>query len=203
MHNNVQMNPEKSQKFTQHSCCSLLTREINLKAIRGNGYRFVPKGGTFPTENHHACCEKLQFVRSIYPNLPQMGQNLYHGMLMPLHDSMPSFMNFRRVLDLLEFKNRHLNVLPAINGPRWLKFIPISCMGPKHAPKDTDLIFQPIYMHWSMCMYVVQIWIMHIKCIQNSVNAKKCPNEPRKITQHSYYSMLAWEKISKAIRGNI
>ena len=22
-----------------------------LKAIRGNGYRFVPKGGTFPTEN--------------------------------------------------------------------------------------------------------------------------------------------------------
>ena len=35
-----------------------------------------------------------------------MGQNLYHGMLMPLHDSMPSFMYFRRVLDLLEFKNK-------------------------------------------------------------------------------------------------
>ena len=56
-------------------------------------------------------------VRSIYPNLPQMGQIFYHGMLMPLHDSVPSFMNFRRVLDLLEFnKNRYLNVLPAING---------------------------------------------------------------------------------------
>ena len=36
--------------------------------------------------------------------------------------------------------------------PWCLKFIPISCMGPKHAPKDTYLIFQPIYMHWSMCM---------------------------------------------------
>ena len=81
------------------------TRTI-LKAIRGNGYRFVPKGGTFPTENHHACCEKLWFVRSIYPNLPRMGQKIYHGMLMPLHDSMPSFMNFRQVLDLLEFKNQ-------------------------------------------------------------------------------------------------
>ena len=45
-------------------------------------------------------------VRSIYPHLPQMGQNLYHDMLMPLHDSMPSFMNFIRVLDLLEFKNQ-------------------------------------------------------------------------------------------------
>ena len=77
-----------------------------MKAIIGNGYRFVPKGGTFPTENHHACCEKLRFVRSIYPNLPQMGQNLYQDMLMLLHDSMPSFMNFRQVLDLLEFKNQ-------------------------------------------------------------------------------------------------
>ena len=106
MHKNVQTYPEKSQKFTQHSYCSMLTRGKNLKAIRGNGYRFVPKGGTVPTENHHACCEKLLFVRSIYPNLPQMGHNLYHVMLMPLHDSMPSFMNFRRVLYLLEFKNQ-------------------------------------------------------------------------------------------------
>ena len=106
MHKNVQTNHEKSQKFTQHSCCSMLTREKHLKAIRGNGYHFVPKGGTFPTENHHACCEKLRFVRSIYPNLRQIGQSLYHGMLMPLHDSMPCFMNFRRVLDLLEFKNQ-------------------------------------------------------------------------------------------------
>ena len=116
MHKNVQTNPEKSQKFTQHSCCGMFTREKNLKAIPGNGYCFVPKGGTFPTKNHHSCCEKLRFVRSIDPNLPQIGQKIYHDMLMPLHDSMPSFMNFRRVLDLLEFKNRHLNVLSAING---------------------------------------------------------------------------------------
>ena len=67
---------------------------------------YFPKGGMFPTENHHACCEKVRFVRSIYPNLPQMGQKNYHGNFMPLHESMPSFMNFRRVLDLLEFKNQ-------------------------------------------------------------------------------------------------
>ena len=66
MRKNVQTNPEKSQKITQHSSCSMLAREKNLEAIRGNGYHFVPKGGTFPTENHHACCEKLRFVRSIY-----------------------------------------------------------------------------------------------------------------------------------------
>ena len=116
MHKNVQTNPDKSEKIAQHSCCSMLTREKNLKSIRGNGYRFVTKAGTFPTENHHACCEKLRFVRSIYPNLPQMGQNLYHDMLMPLHATMPSFMNFRRVLDLLELKKRYVNVLSVING---------------------------------------------------------------------------------------
>ena len=55
--------------------------------------------------NHQACCEKLWFVRSISQNLPQMGQKNYHDMLMPPHDSMPSFMNFGRVLDVLEFKN--------------------------------------------------------------------------------------------------
>ena len=72
------------------------TRKI-LKAIRANGYRFIPKGGTFPTETI------MLVVRSLYPNLPQMGHKFCHGMLMPLHDSMPSFMNFGRVLDLLEF----------------------------------------------------------------------------------------------------
>ena len=68
----------------------------NMKAVRGNGYHFVPKGGTFPTETI------TLVVRSLYPNLSQMGQNFHHGMLMPLHDSMPSFMNFRQVLDLPE-----------------------------------------------------------------------------------------------------
>ena len=135
MHKNVQTKPEKSQKLTQHSCCSMLTREKNLKAIRDNGYRFVHKGRTFPTENHLACCEKLRFVRSIYPNLPQIGKNLYHVMLMPLHDNMPSFMNFRRLLDLLVFKKPGISMCCRQSTVPWcLKFIPISCMGPKHAP---------------------------------------------------------------------
>ena len=95
----------KNHKNSHNSPVVLCWHE-NLKAIRGDGYRFVHKGGTFPTKNHHACCEKLRFVRSIYPNLPQMGQNLYPDMFMPRHDSMPGFMNFRRVLDLLEFKNQ-------------------------------------------------------------------------------------------------
>ena len=59
-----------------------------------------------PYRNHEASCEKLWFVRSLYQNLPQMGQKNYHGMLVPFHDSMPTFLNFKRVLDLLEFQNQ-------------------------------------------------------------------------------------------------
>ena len=65
---------------------------------------FRPQRWHVPYRNHQACCEKLWFVRSLDPNLPQMGQKIYHGMVMPLHDSMPSFMNFRWVLDVLEFQ---------------------------------------------------------------------------------------------------
>ena len=98
--------PEKIPKIDTTLMLFYVDTRKNLEAIRGSGYRFVPKGWTFPTENHHAGCEKLRFVRSIDPNLPQMGQKIYHGMLMSFHDSMPSFMNFRRVLDLIEFKNQ-------------------------------------------------------------------------------------------------
>ena len=91
--------PKKHKNNTTLLLFYVDTRKI-LEAIRGNGYRFVPKGGVFPTVTI------MILVRNIYPNLPQMGQKFYHGMLMPLHDSMPSFMNFRRVLDLLEFKNK-------------------------------------------------------------------------------------------------
>ena len=44
------MNPQKLQNLTQHSYCSMFTLEFFLKTIRGNGYSFVPEGGTFPTE---------------------------------------------------------------------------------------------------------------------------------------------------------
>ena len=117
MHKNVQTNPEKSQKITQHSSCSMLTRE-NLESNKRQWISFRPQRWGVPYRNHHACCEKLWFVRSIYPNLPQIGQKIYHDMLMPLHDSMPSFMNFRRVLDLLEFKSKESQCLRPSDGGR-------------------------------------------------------------------------------------
>ena len=48
MHKHVQTNPEKSQK--NNTPVFYVDTRKKLKAIRGNGYHFVPKDGTFPTE---------------------------------------------------------------------------------------------------------------------------------------------------------
>ena len=64
-----------------------------------------------------------------------MGQKFYHDILMPLHDSMPSFMNFRRILDLLEFKNQVSQCLRSSDGGRVFEIHPRFLLGPKHAPR--------------------------------------------------------------------
>ena len=67
--------------------------------------------------------------------------------------------------------------------PWCLKFIPISCIGPKRAPKDTDLIFRPIYMHWSMCM-CSNLSYAH-KCTETQLMHKNVQTNPKKfVPQH-------------------
>ena len=53
--------------------------------------------------------------------------------------------------------------------PWCLKFIPISCMGPKHTQGHRFDFSTNLYALEHE--HVVQILIMHIKCIENSVNA--------------------------------
>ena len=95
----------KNHKNRHNTPVVLCWHQEKIESKKRRRISFCPQRWGVPYRNHHACCEKLWFVRSLYPNLPQMGQVFYHGMFLPLHDSMPSFMNFRRVLDLLEFKN--------------------------------------------------------------------------------------------------
>ena len=106
----------KNHKNSHNTPILLCWHEKKIESNKRQWISFRPQRWDVPYRNHHACCEKLWFVRSLYPNLPQMGQNLYHGMLMPLHDSMPSFMNFRRVLDLPEFKNQ---TSQCFDGNQW------------------------------------------------------------------------------------
>ena len=134
-----------------------------------------------------------------------MGQNLYHDMLMPLHDSMPSFMNFRWVLDLLEFKNQASQCFagnqrcPGV----WNSFPFLAWDLSMHS--RTQICFFNQFICTGACACSSNLNYTH-KCIENTVNALKCPNESRKITKIQTTLQLFYvdtrKKNMKTVRGN-
>ena len=154
--------------MTQHSCCSMLARE-NFESNKRQWISFCPQRWDVPYRNHQACCEKLWFVRSISPNLSQMGQNFHHGMFMPLHDSMPSFMNFRRVLDLLEFKNKVSRCFADWRWQRVWHTFPFLAWHLSMQPRTHIWFFNP-FICTGACACSSNLNYAH-KCIENSVNA--------------------------------
>ena len=53
-----------------------------------------------------AFLREAPLYKKLTPKLVPIHPKKYHGMLVPCHDTMPSFMIFRRVLDLHELKNQ-------------------------------------------------------------------------------------------------
>ena len=141
-----------------------------FKAIRGNGYRFAPKLGRSLPKPSCLLWEALVCEKHI-PKPAEMGQRIYHDILMPLHDSMPCFMNFRRVLDLLEFKNQVSQCLRPSDGGRVLDIHShflhgtYACTQRQRLDFSTNL-YAPEHVH------VVQIWIMHINTLKTHLMHK-------------------------------
>ena len=82
---------------------------------------------------------------------------------------------------------------------RCLKFIPISCMGPKHAPKGQIFDFST-NLYALEHVHIVQIWIMHINALKTQLmhkNIQKNPEKSQKLRQHSCCSMLTLENFWK------
>ena len=123
---------------------------------------------------------------------------------MPPHDSMPSFMNFRWVLDLLEFKNQ---ASQCFASNQW-------CPGVWNSFPFLawDLSMHPRTQIWFSTnlyalehVHVVQIWNMHINALKTQLMRKKCPNEPRKMTKiHTTLPLFYVDtrNFLKVIRGN-
>ena len=61
-------------------------------------------------------CKKLT------PKLVPICTNNYRNMLVPCHDTMPSFMIFRHVLDLQELKNQVSQSFPSSHDTQMFKF---------------------------------------------------------------------------------
>ena len=84
--------------------------------------------------------------------------------------------------------------------PWCLKFIPISCMGHKHAPKDTYLIFNQ-FICTGACACDSNLNYAH-KCIENTVNLWNCANKPRKIKKIHTTLLLFYVDTRKKIVSN-
>ena len=128
-----------------------------------------------PKETHFMCQPIFLhwsdgLVRSLYPNLPQMGQYCYHDMLMPFHDSMPSFMNFRRVFDLLEFINKASHCFAGNQRCHgvWNSFLFLAWDLSMHPRKHISFFNQ--FICTGACACSSNLNYAH-KCIENSVNA--------------------------------
>ena len=163
------MNPEKITKIDTTLLLFYVDTRKNLKAIRGNGYRFVPKGGRSLSKPSCLLWEALVCEKHIPKPAPN-GTFFYHDMLMPLHDSMPSFMNFRRVLELLEFKNQASQCFadnqrcPGV----WNSF-PLLAWDLSMHPR-TQIWFFGQFICTGACACSSNLNYAH-KCIENSVNA--------------------------------
>ena len=110
------------------------------------------------TEVTHSLSEPRVFLteapvcKKLTPKLVPIRPKNYRIMLVPCHDTMPSFMIFRHVLELRELKNQVSQSLRPSHDAQMFEFTPISCMGPRNSPKDTHVIFQTTLVHWSMCL---------------------------------------------------
>ena len=69
-------------------------------------------------------------------------------------------------------------------APWCLKFIIISCMGPKHGTNDTNLIFQT-FIWTGACACSSNLNYAH-KCIENSLNAKEMSKRTPKNHKNSH-----------------
>ena len=144
MYKNVQTNPEKFQNLTQHSCCSMLTLGKKLKSRRGNGYRFVQKGETFPTETIRLVVRSSGLWEAYTHTYPKWDNFLTTACLCRSMIACQVSWISDEFWIYKNLKSKYLNVCGRVMLVGCLKFILISCMEPKHAPKDTYLIFQPI-----------------------------------------------------------
>ena len=143
----------KNHKKSHNTHVVLCWHEQKFESNKKQWISFRPQRWDVPYRKPSCLLWEAPVSEKHIPKLPQMGQNFYHGMLMPLHDSRPSFMNFRRVLDLLEFKNQESQCFAGNQRcPGVRNSFPFLAWDLSMHPMDIYLIFQPIYMHWSMRM---------------------------------------------------
>ena len=143
--------PEIIPKFSTVLLFGLIYLCKKIKAGEGSvRMSFRTQRWHVPSRNHEPSLGKLRFARSLHQSLSQFGQKNYRIMFVPCHDTMPSFMIFRCVLDLQKLKNQVFQYFQPSHNSQMFEFH--FCMGPRNSPKGTHVVFQITLVHWSLCL---------------------------------------------------
>ena len=136
---------------------------------------------TRSSRNHEPSWGKLRFARSLHQSLSQFGQKIYSNMLVPCHDTMPSFMIFRHVFDLQELNNQVSQSFRASHDAQMFEFHSHFLHGTYKFTQRHTCDFSTNFGALEHVL-VVQIWIMHIKCPETQLmhkNAKRTRNNSK------------------------
>ena len=154
----------KNHKNSHNTPVVLCWHQKKFESNKRQWISFRPQRWDVPYRNHHACCEK--HIPKPAPN----GTNFLPRHVDATPDSMPSFMNFRRVLDSLEFKNQASQCFadnqrcPGV----WNSF-PFLAWDLSMHPR-TQIWFFNQFICTGVCACSSNLNYGH-KCIENSVNA--------------------------------
>ena len=94
-----------------------------------------------PSQNHEPSWEKLRFARSLYQNLFLFGQFFYHGMVLPWHDTMPSFMILKPSFSMFSTEPRCPDVWILFSFFAWDLLPPSIYIGP-------NVFFKTTFDYW-------------------------------------------------------
>ena len=147
----------KNPKNWQNTHVVLCWHEKFFQSNKRQWISFCPQRWTFPTETIRLVVRSFGLWEAYPQTCPKWEFFFYHGMLRPLHDSMPSFMNFRQALDLLEFKNQVSQCLRPSDRGRVFDIHSHFLHGISMQPRTNIWFCNPFL--WTEHVHVVKFWI--------------------------------------------
>ena len=101
-------------KFSMILLFGLICLCKKIKAREGSvRMSFRTRRWHVPSWNHEPSWPKLRFARSLHQTLSPFGQKNYRGMLVPCHDTVPSFMIFKACFGFTGIKKPSFSIFPA------------------------------------------------------------------------------------------
>ena len=146
MYKNVQTNREIANFNTTLMLLYIATRG-KLKIGKGNEYHFIHQAGTFPTGTMRLVVKSSGMWEAYTQTCPKWDKRFTIACWCRSIIACQVSWILDEICVYQNLKTTYIYVCGRVTVAGCLTYIPISCMGPMHATKDTNLNFQATCMH--------------------------------------------------------